>query len=431
MKDLTKDDGADSNYLGIDNATKVFTTSPLGSNHKSFILKKNGTVMACGYNTDGCLGVNKTDAIVNVWSEVKTSVDGGVTFHTLSGVVDVITSNSVTAGGANGSTERWAGGGPSGHMSSYFLTNDGSVYTCGNNKFGQLGIGLSNTTTRNYASKTTISKGSSICTTAGGTSVLVTTTDDKVYTWGNNQWGQLGHGTRTDTFTCTQATFPSKKILMAHGGGMYGVINGAFLVVCADGTVYGVGFNETFALGITTAGVPNAGPITTFTKNEYFGENPIQNQDPERYPLILSGSIVTTDFKIRSAQLFTNKVVLGTTEAVYVTKGMSVSGIGIPAGTVVNLVDLKTNEILLSNPATVTNTNATLRYDKVVKVYQADLCGYGTEMAQKVVTSDGDLYMSGWNQDLTSYFTDGWNFNYYVATQNVQVPTFFDAKKFL
>ena len=43
-------------------------------------------------------------------------------------------------------------------------------------------------------------------------------------------------------------------------------------------------------------------------------------------------------------------------------------------------------------------------------------------MAQKIVTEDGTLYMSGWNQNVGGVY----NFNPYVGTQNVQVPTFFD-----
>lgn len=430
QKALTKDDGKDSNYLGIDNASKVFCTTPSGAS-KSFILKKDGTVMACGYNTKGCLGVNSNDSIVYQFQPVKYY--NGTSYVNLSGVKDIITTNWVLDGGANVGATTWDGGSYNTFMATYFLTEDGSVYTCGSNKFGQLGIGLANNenTTRNYAVKTSLTGVNSICTTAGGTSILATTINDEIYTWGNNQWGQLGLDSFTHTNTPTKVTFPSKKIRMIHGGGMYGAVNGAFLIVCEDGTVYGAGFNQTYALGLTIPNTttPDPGPIKTFRKNEYFGPNPEQNQDAQRYPLILSGVLTENDTVIRNAQLkaiktFTISKSTFTNQAIYVQKGMLVSGYGIQPDTKVFLIDDKREEITLTKPLTANATNFNIRYDQQIKVFQADLCGYGTEMAQKIVTEDGTLYMSGYNQKVGNY----WNFNYYVGTENVQIPTYFDAK---
>jgi hypothetical protein len=52
-----------------------------------------------------------------------------------------------------------------------------------------------------------------------------------------------------------------------------------------------------------------------------------------------------------------------------------------------------------------------------------DLCGYGTEMAQKVLLKgSGNLYMSGWNQQGDPLATA--NFNPSLG-QNVSVPSLF------
>lgn len=427
---LTRDLGTDNNYLGISNAVKVFTTSP-EDNVKSFVLLDDGTVMACGYNTSGCLGVDSTAPIVYTWSKVKT-VDAAGNKIDLTDVIDIITTNYVSGGGASSGTDSWQGGNSNTFMSTYFLTKTGYVYTCGSNKFGQLGLDLPATSTAIYATKTPVRRATSMCTAAGGTSVLVTTLDNEVYTWGNNQWGQLGNGTSgtsADVFKPTKIVFPAKKIKMTHGGGMYGVINGAFLIICEDGTLYGAGYNETYALGLLKPnGTADQGPITTFTKNNFFGSSPTQKQDTARYPITITGSVTNGSTIISSTAEKVAKSISqygkSWVEDVYVRPGMIVTGAGIDVDTEVILFDSVTNEIHISKPAIATAPSTPLTYENIIKVYQADLCGYGTEMAQKVVSEDGTLYMSGWNQHVGSY----WNFNPYIGDEKVIKPTFFDAR---
>jgi alpha-tubulin suppressor-like RCC1 family protein len=428
QKALTKDDGVASNYLGVDNVKKVFCVNP-GNASKSFLLKNDGTVLACGYNTKGCLGVNSNDAIVYTWQPVKYF--NGSSYVPLSGIIDVISTNTVFVGGANSSATTWAGGSYDTFMASYFLTENGEVYTCGSNKFGQLGLANNENTTRNYASKTPLSGVTMMCTAAGGTSILAATSGNELYSWGNNQWGQLGLNNQTHTNTPTKVSFPSKKIVQMHGGGMYGTINGAFLVVCDDGTLYGAGFNETYALGLSYPGTktPDPGPIKTFRENEFFGPSPAQLTDSGRYPLILSGDLINGSDRIFNATLTASKTFTlgGTTfsnQIVYIERNFTLSGYGIQDGTIVTTIDDNNKFVFLNKPLTADASFSKIRYDQRIRVYQADLCGYGTEMAQKIVTEDGTLYMSGWNQDVGGVF----NFNYYFGSQNVSVPTFFDAK---
>lgn len=328
-------------YLGIDNAAKVFCTNP-DNQGKSFVLKKDGTVWSCGYNTSGCLGVNSNDSIVYTWTKVqKRDTEGGVVSD-LTGVINVITSNFMDSAGANG-YPGWGGAGGSAFMTTYFLTNSGYVYTCGNNTFGQLGLGLGTSETRNVAQKTSITNATKIATAAGGTSILVATSNNTLYSWGNNNWGQLGTNDLVNKNSPTLISFPSSDLIMEiNGGGQYGIILGSFVVLTNAGEVFGSGYNGTYALGITNNGSPNGGPIKTFTKNEYFGLNPTQSIDP-------------TNPSLRA-----------------IAKGI-------------------------------------------------DLCGYGSEMAQKVLTTDTILYMSGWNQNVNGV----WNFNPTVGTQTVSIPTRF------
>ena len=326
-------------YLNIDNVKKITCTCPYGKG-KSIAIKEDGTVWACGYNDYGCLGVNSAEAIVYTWSKVQKQDTIGGAISDLTNVIDAITTNWVYVGGANTSAAAWSGG--TDWMSSYFLTSDGFVYTSGSNNFGQLGIGQPTNFTTNVAVRTSITNASKMATTAGGSSIAVSTTNNQLFTWGNNQWGQLGLGSTVNSDAPTRATTSFTDLIVdINGGGTYGIINGAFVILTGKGEVHSAGFNETYALGITLNGQANPGPITTFTKNEYFGPDPTQIQDPA-FP---------------DARLIAKAV---------------------------------------------------------------DLCGYGTEMAQKTIIDQGGvLYMSGWNQKVGEY----WNFNPTVGTENVLIPS--------
>jgi alpha-tubulin suppressor-like RCC1 family protein len=84
-----------------------------GDNYSLF-LKSDGTVWACGYNGYGNLGNGTT-----------TQIFTPVQIAGLSG----ITAISAPSNGSGG------------RMSSLFLKNDGTVWACGDNSYGQLGDG--------------------------------------------------------------------------------------------------------------------------------------------------------------------------------------------------------------------------------------------------------------------------------------------------
>lgn len=299
--------------LGLTKIVSVFCTNP-DSRGKSFAIDEDGYVWAAGYNTQGCLGVNSNDAIVYQWTKVQKQDTRNGPISDLTNVKSVITTNWVDPEGASGYSGRGVSG--STYMSTYFLTKDGFVYTTGNNSYGQLGIGLPLSLTVNVAQRTSLKDVSKMATSFGGYSIMVATTNNELYSWGDNYWGQLGHG---DTINLSRPkkieTSPNELILDINGGGMYGIINGLFVVLTNIGNVYGCGYNATAALGV------GQGNVTTLTKNPYFGPNPTEYIDPLN------------------------------TSARHIIIGV-------------------------------------------------DLCGYGTEMAQKAVGSDGTLYMSGWNQDI-------------------------------
>ena len=91
-----------------------------------------------------------------------------------------------------------------------------------------------------------------------------------------------------------------------------------------------------------------------------------------------------------------------------------VDGSGNPVAA--NVTTLTKNPFFGPNPTMYIDPSDTAARYLAIGV---DLCGYGTEVAQKVVIKDGTLFMSGWNQDVSGI----WNFNPKIGTQNVYRPS--------
>jgi alpha-tubulin suppressor-like RCC1 family protein len=326
-------------YLNIDDVKMVYGNAPQQKG-KAFVLKKDGTVYATGYNTDGVLGTGSTNYNLNSgWSQVITSDN-----IPLSGVVDIITSNFITTAGASAGTP-WGGVGGNSHQCTIFLTKDGEVYSTGKNNYGQLGLGQGTTYTVNVATKiSTLSGIDKICGACGGCSLMaINNKERKVYTWGNNQWGQLGTNdlaNKNSPQLLTISFDTGELITNVNGGGNHAIINGAFVMCTNFGNVYSAGYNQTYALGFEGQNI-----IKVFTKHPYFGPDP-------------------------------------------------------------------TKVIKNFNDTPATSGNRALAVD-------LDLCGYGSEMAQKVIDKQGHLFMSGWNQNVGGFY----NFNQKVGTEKVVVPS--------
>lgn len=179
---------------------------------QSFAIDSQGNLYAWGFNNYGQLGVNKNDINVNTptlvsgnrkWKKVSAGE-----FHTL-GLTD---SNELFAWGRNTTGQLGIGFNSSsknlepirvgnqtwidiesGYMSSGAINNNNELYTWGLNNFGQLGIG--NTASKSEPTKVNLNFVDKI--SFGTYHGFAITQNGEVYCWGRNNESQLGLGSVT------------------------------------------------------------------------------------------------------------------------------------------------------------------------------------------------------------------------------------------
>jgi len=223
--------------LGLGNNFNTFktlqkmTTIPAGLTPLSvscgstytLVLMTNGTVYACGGNYVGQFGNNSTSTQNGTLTQMSTIPNGLIPL-------------SISCG--------W--------LSTYVIMTDGTLYACGYNNLGQLGI--NSNTNSSSLTKVTMPIVNNITliplSVAGGSGnyTLVVMTNGTVYACGSNTYGQFGDNSTTDSKILTKmTTIPAnKKALFAISTGY------SSTVLMTDGTVYACGFNETGQLGINS-----------------------------------------------------------------------------------------------------------------------------------------------------------------------------------
>ena len=121
--------------------------------------------------------------------------------------------------------------------------SDGTVWTWGSNGFGQLGNGTAASNTAGSAVPVQVSGLTGVVSVAAGKNFSVALkSDGTVWTWGDNTYGQLGDGTNTARTVPVQASGLSGVISVNPG--CYHVA-----AIKSDGTVWGWGTNNYGQLG--------------------------------------------------------------------------------------------------------------------------------------------------------------------------------------
>ena len=207
---------------GLTGVTQVAAGSLFG-----LALRSDGTVWAWGDNTHGELGRG-------------TVTDHEVTPAPVPGLAGV---TKISAG-------RFFG---------LALLSDGTVRAWGLNDYGQLGNGTTADSAvpvkvAGLSQVTGISAGwdSAVATVTSGISAVTS-----VWTWGGNDYGQLGDGTLTSHSTPGRVTGLTAYVAGITTG------NGFAEALGADGSVWGWGINDVGELGGGRSGSPVTHPVNT------------------------------------------------------------------------------------------------------------------------------------------------------------------------
>jgi len=223
-----------TNWISQDN--QILQTFAGGTNWKQ---------VACG---DGYIAAIKTDGTLWTWGQNAFGQLGDNTTTNRSTPVTTF------AGGTN--WKQVACG--DGHTTA--IKTDGTLWTWGVNANGRLG---DNTTTTRLTPVTTFAGGTNWKQVAGGGNhTAAIKTDGTLWTWGDNTYGQLGDNTSTTILTPV-TTF-------AGGTNWKQVDCGTFhtIAIKTDGTLWGWGRNQVFGIYTGTLGdnttVDRSTPVTTF-----------------------------------------------------------------------------------------------------------------------------------------------------------------------
>ena len=221
----------------------------MGISEHSLILKNDGTLWGCGKNDYGQLGLGDTTHRYT-FTQITTNVN------------DI---KSVYCGKNH----------------TFMLKNDGTLWSCGRNEDGQLGLGDSNH--RNTFAQVTINADDIKEIYCGDYHTFILKNDGTLWGAGYNGYGQLGLGDSNNRTTFTQITTNTDDIKEICCGSCY------TFILENDGTLWSTGQNGYGQLGLGGGG--NRSTFTQVTANVIDGVKSVCCGDYQTYILKNDGTL--------------------------------------------------------------------------------------------------------------------------------------------
>jgi alpha-tubulin suppressor-like RCC1 family protein len=257
-----------------------FVLGGQSDSYASYVLAENGILYACGNNGNGQYGngTNGGNSALKVLTPVSTIPSGRKCIQYSNGLFHLIVLlDDGTVYGCGRNNTGQLGNGTLDDTSSlikcvlptstsaiqvacseytsYVLMNNGTLYSCGNNSYGQLGDG-SKTTSSSFLMVQHNTGKKIVSISAGNNFIMCLLDDGSVYGFGNNSGGPFGNGTTSSSYlTFTQlVNNTGKTVKQVSCGG------GSTVLLMTDNTVYGCGSNSNNKLSL-----PNGTDTTILT----------------------------------------------------------------------------------------------------------------------------------------------------------------------
>ena len=176
----------------------------------SLILKNDGTLWSCGYNVYGQLGLGDTTNR-NTFTQVTTNTNDIKSIYC-------------------------------GDYHSFILKNDGTLWGSGYNGYGQLGLG--NTSKKYTFTQVTTNADDIKSVYCGAYHTFILKNDGTLWGCGRNDYGQLGLGDTSSRYTFTEITTNIDDIKSVYCGDYHTIM------LKNDGTLWGCGSNNYGQLGL-------------------------------------------------------------------------------------------------------------------------------------------------------------------------------------
>ena len=229
--------------LGLGNASHIYAFTKITNNVKSaycgynytVVLKNDDTLWGCGDNGYGQLGLGDTNS-----KTILTKITANIN--------DV---NSIYCG----------------YNHTIILQNNGTLWGCGKNNYGQLG--LEDTNNRYTFTVISTNPGNIRSIHCGENHTIILKSDSTLWGCGDNSYGQLGLGDTNYSTVFTKLFASTNDIKTIYCGSEYTI------VLKNDGTLWGCGYNNYGQLGL--GDTTNRKTFTQITANandiKYFANN--------------------------------------------------------------------------------------------------------------------------------------------------------------
>lgn len=255
----------------------------------SALLMSDNTVYVCGDNSQGQFGNGTTNTTANRLTLMPMPIVNNIVlvpkavFCSSYSTIVLMTNNTVYGTGDNTSYTMGLGDVidrksltqinlPTGKIVKniycgrnyiIMLMTDNTLYCCGSNFYGQLGLGDNNN--RSTLTLMKDMKGTINDVSCGLNHTIILMSDGRVYVTGLNNNGQLGLGTTIDTNKLTYLRMPTGKTVKGLA-----TVGYASIFLMTDGTIYGTGYNSNYDSSYPNSpgfGILGLGGTTIYFKN--------------------------------------------------------------------------------------------------------------------------------------------------------------------